>query len=142
MNRSTLETKLHWIFRIAVAAEFIGHGAFGIITKPAWVPYFAVIGIPEPLAYKLMPAVGAVDITLGIITLLSPRRSILLYISGWGLWTAMLRPLSGEPAWEAVERAANYGVPLAFSARITSQPAAFRAACWIVRSWSRVETRA
>lgn len=114
MNRSDLQTKLHWIFRVAVAAEFIGHGAFGVITKPAWVPYFAVVGIPEPLAYKLMPIVGAVDLTLGIITLFSPRRFILLYISFWGLWTAMLRPLSGEPAWEAVERAANYGVPLAF----------------------------
>ena len=33
-------------------------------------------------------------------------------------------------------------VPLAFSARITSQPAAFSAARWIDRSWSRVETRA
>ena len=30
--------------------------------------------------------------------------------------------------------------PLAFSARITSQPAAFSAARWIDRSWSRVET--
>jgi len=25
---------------------FIGHEAFGIITKAAWVPYFAILGIP------------------------------------------------------------------------------------------------
>jgi len=30
-----------------------------------------------------------------------------------GLWTAVLRPLAGESAWEAVERAGNYGAPLA-----------------------------
>jgi hypothetical protein len=23
----------------------------------------------------------------------------------WGLWTALLRPLSGEPFWETIERA-------------------------------------
>ena len=37
---------LHWILRVAVAGCFIGHGAFGIITKAAWVPYFAIFGIP------------------------------------------------------------------------------------------------
>src|SRR6185312_11842516 len=31
----------------------------------------------------------------------------------WGLGTALLRPLAGEPIWEAVERAGNYGGPLA-----------------------------
>jgi len=38
---------LHWILRVAVAGCFIGHGAFGLITKAAWVPYFAIFGIPE-----------------------------------------------------------------------------------------------
>jgi hypothetical protein len=55
-----------------------------------------------------------VDISIGIITLLSPRRAILLYATIWAFWTALLRPLSGEPVWEAVERAGNFGVPLAF----------------------------
>ncbi|MGQ0642327.1 MAG: hypothetical protein ACT4P6_16390 [Gemmatimonadaceae bacterium] len=31
----------------------------------------------------------------------------------WGLWTALLRPLSGEPFFDTIERAGNYGVPLA-----------------------------
>src|SRR6185437_990151 len=43
---------LHWILRVAVAGCFIGHGAFGIITKAAWVPYFAIFGIPEAWAWK------------------------------------------------------------------------------------------
>lgn len=114
MRELTLQEKLLWIFRIAVAAEFIGHGAFGIITKAAWVPYFGVVGISEPLAYKLMPLIGMVDVTLGILTLLCPLRAVLLYMSVWGLWTASLRPLSGDSIWEAVERAGNYGVPFAF----------------------------
>src|SRR5262249_12328092 len=38
----------------------------------------------------------------------------LLHLTVWGLWTAALRPLSGDSVWELVERAGNYGVPLAF----------------------------
>jgi hypothetical protein len=93
---------------------FIGHGAFGILTKEAWVPYFAVAGISREWAFTLMPLVGTVDILVGILTLVSPRRAALLYMAGWGLWTATLRPLAGESIWEVLERAGNYGVPLAF----------------------------
>jgi hypothetical protein len=112
--KTSLETRLLWLFRISVFATYIGHGAFGILGKQAWVSYFGVVGIPEPWAWKLMPLIGAVDISVGIITLLSPRRAVLLYAAIWGFWTALLRPLAGEPVWEALERAGNYGVPLAF----------------------------
>ena len=110
----SLENRLLWLFRISVFMEFVGHGAFGIIGKKAWVPYFGVVGIPGPWAWKLMPLIGTVDISVGIITLLSPRRAVLLYATVWGFWTALLRPLSGEPVWETIERAGNYGLPLAF----------------------------
>jgi hypothetical protein len=30
----------------------------------------------------------------------------------WAFWTALLRPLAGEPFWETLERAGNYGVPM------------------------------
>ncbi len=95
--KSPLQIRLEWIFRIAVATEFIGHGAFGIITKKAWVPYFGVVGIPEPRAWKLMPIVGTIDILLGLSVLFRPCRAALLYMTFWGLWTALLRLLSGEP---------------------------------------------
>src|ERR1041384_6704162 len=105
---------LHWLLRFACAAEFVGHGAFGIITKAAWVPYFAVAGIPPELAWKLMPVIGAVDVTLGLyVGLLRPARAVLLYMAVWGLLTAAARPLSGEPFWEFVERASNLVAPLA-----------------------------
>ncbi len=94
--------------------EFIGHGAFGIITKAAWIPYFGVFGISEPMAYRLMPVVGIVDVSMGVLGFLSPRRALLAYMTLWGLFTAILRPLAGESVWEVLDRAGNYGVPLAF----------------------------
>ncbi len=109
-----LERRLAWIFRLAVCLEYVGHGAFGVLTKKAWVPYFGVFGIPEPWAWKLMPLVGAFDILLGLSVLIRPCRAVLLYMTVWGFVTALLRPLSGEPIWETVERAGNFGVPLAF----------------------------
>ena len=104
---------VYWCLRVAAAACFIGHGAFGIITKAAWVPYFGVVGIPEAWAWKLMPVVGTVDVAAGISVLLSPRPFVLLYMAVWATWTALLRPLSGDSPFEAIERAGNYGVPLA-----------------------------
>jgi hypothetical protein len=102
------------VLRIGAAMCFIGHGAFGILTKEAWIPYFAVAGIPRDTAFTLMPLVGTLDIVVGVLTLVTPRRAVLLYMAVWGLWTASLRPLTGEGVWELLERAGNYGVPLAF----------------------------
>ena len=109
--RQTLEWKIHWLFRLALFGEFVGHGAFGILTKKAWVAYFALFGIPEAWAWKLMPVVGSVDIALGTLALVAPTRVGLLYMTVWGLWTALLRPLAGEGWWEFFERAYNFGVP-------------------------------
>jgi len=102
-----------WCLRLGASACFIGHGAFGVITKAAWIPYFAVAGIPSDVAYTLMPVIGTVDIVMGVAVLLSPRPIVLVYMTVWALWTALLRPLAGEPAFETLERAGNYGVPLA-----------------------------
>jgi hypothetical protein len=104
---------LQWIFRVAIFMEFVGHGAFGIITKPSWVPYFGVVAINEHWAYLLMPAIGAFDISMGTLALLSPRRAQLLYMAVWGLWTSLLRPLSGETVWEVLDRAGNFAIPFA-----------------------------
>src|SRR5262252_3710694 len=106
---------VYWMLRIACAAEFIGHGAFGIITKADWVPYFGVVGIPPELAWKLMPVIGTVDITLGLLVgLVRPLRIVLLYMAIWGFLTATVRPLAGESIWEFIERVPNWAIPLAF----------------------------
>jgi hypothetical protein len=103
----------YWILRVGAALCFIGHGAFGFITKAAWLPYFAVIGIPESWAWRLMPIVGTVDVLAGMAVLFAPRGLPLLYMVVWASWTALLRPLAGESVFETLERAGNYGVPLA-----------------------------
>ncbi len=106
--------KIHYTLRIASAMCFIGHGAFGIITKPIWCNYFALIGIDNATAYRLMPVMGAVDILLGIVLLFKPIRAIAVWLIVWGILTALCRPLSGEPFAEFIERAGNFGAPLAF----------------------------
>jgi hypothetical protein len=109
----TKEQNIYYILRIASAMCFIGHGAFGIITKPIWCNYFAVFSIGHDTAYKLMPVLGSADILMGIIMLFYPIRAIALWLVVWGVITASLRPLSGEPFAELIERAGNFGSPLA-----------------------------
>lgn len=104
--------KIHYTLRIAAAMCFIGHGAFGIITKPIWCNYFAIFGIGKTTAYHLMPVLGSVDIVLGILLLIKPVRAIAAWLLIWGIVTALCRPLSGEPFAEFIERAGNYGAPL------------------------------
>jgi hypothetical protein len=89
--------------------EFVGHGALGWDHPPAWARYFAVVGINHGLAFRLMPVVGVFDIAMAVAILIYPMRGVVLYMTAWGLLTALLRPLSGEPIWEAVERAGNFG---------------------------------
>ncbi len=113
VSRISWPGALEWTLRIGAFLCFVGHGAFGVITKQAWLPYFAVAHIGPETAYKLMPLIGAVDITMGCLVLLSPRPAVVYWMTLWAVWTALLRPLAGESGWEAIERAGNYGVPLA-----------------------------
>src|SRR5262249_26011600 len=108
------ERQLHWLLRLGVIGCFLGHGACGVLTKAAWVPYFGVVGIDRAWAYRLMPGIGLMDLGLGLTMAVVPLPIVLLHLTVWGLWTAALRPLAGEAVWECVERAGNYGVPLAF----------------------------
>src|SRR6266511_4080494 len=106
---------LYWMLRVACAAEFVGHGAFGIMTKAAWVPYFGVVGIPPEAAWVLMQVVGTIDVTIGLLVgIVRPMRVVLLYMVVWGFLTATVRLLAGEPIWEFVERIPNWAIPLVF----------------------------
>lgn len=113
MKSLTTEKKIYYTLRLAAAMCFIGHGAFGIITKQIWCNYFGVFGIGTETSYRLMPVIGVVDIVMGITLLIYPLRILAVWLVFWGLLTALLRPLSGEPVAEFVERAGNYGAPLA-----------------------------
>jgi hypothetical protein len=128
--------KMHYTLRTASAMCFIGHGAFGIITKPSWCNYFAVFGVGHALAFKLMPLVGMVDILLGISLLVYPLRVVAGWLVCWALITASLRPLSGESAAELIERAGNFGAPLALLLLSTPATQALRfPGIHSIRSW-------
>jgi hypothetical protein len=108
-----LQPQLHWVLRITVACCFIGHGAWGVITKAGWLPFFRSQSIPDEVAWKLMPIIGAFDILMAILVLIKPRRIILMWMFIWALWTAILRPISGtQGTWEFWERAGNWLPPL------------------------------
>jgi phosphohistidine phosphatase SixA len=120
---------LELLLRVGTGMCFIGHGAFGVIGKEAWLPYFAIVGIGPDLAHVLMPLVGVVDITIGVLALVLPVPAVLAYGVLWCTWTALLRPLAGEGIWEAAERAGNYGVPLA----LLMLAAPYRTRSWFTR---------
>lgn len=105
---------LHWFLRIAALMEFVGHGVFGLLGKEAWVPYFQVFGFSQSAAWVAMPIVGSIDIFIGLSSFLFPRRIFFFYMGFWGCLTATLRPFSGEPIWEFIERSYNMAVPLLF----------------------------
>ena len=107
------DKRIYYTLRIAAAMCFIGHGSFGIIGKEIWCNYFAVFGIGHDMAYKLMPWLGSVDIIMGLSLLFYPTRAVLWWLVIWGALTAFLRPMSGEPFAEFIERAGNFGAPLA-----------------------------
>lgn len=103
-----------WVLRIAVAGEFLGHGVFAIQGKKQWVGWISqMTGVDTSLATQLLLLVGLSDILVAAIVLVKPFRPILLWASFWGFWTALVRPLVGEPIWDFIERFANWGAPLA-----------------------------
>ena len=101
------------LLRVGFAGCFIGHGVFGLLQKRDWLVFFDQFGIGDATALALMPVVGGVDIAIGILGLVAPIRAVFLYGACWCLFTAALRPLSGQGAAEFLERAGNYGVPIA-----------------------------
>lgn len=111
----TMNTGLiSWVLRIAVAGEFIGHGAFALQGKQQWVGWFANFGISDPgLATQLLFLVGLTDMAVALVILVKPIRAVLLWAAFWGFWTALIRPIVGESTWDFVERSANWGAPLA-----------------------------
>ncbi len=105
--------RIEWILRVAVAAEFIGHGVFALQGKKEWLAWFPHFGIADPgVALQLMMLVGAMDIILGILVLIRPVRVLVLWMALWAFWTALVRPIVGDPIWDFVERGANWGAPL------------------------------
>ncbi len=106
--------RIEWVLRIAVAGEFLGHGVFALQGKQAWLNWISQLtGADAGTAAILLTLVGLFDVVVAIIVLLRPVRIALLWAAVWGFWTALVRPIVGEPIWDFVERWANWGAPLA-----------------------------
>ena len=105
---------VEWILRVAVAGEFLGHGVFGLQGKKQWIGWISqMTGASNELAAQLLFLVGILDIIVALIILFRPVRLVVLWAAFWGFWTALVRPLVGEPIWDFIERFANWGAPLA-----------------------------
>jgi len=111
MHSRTLE----WVLRIAVFGSFFGHGMFALQQKTSWFKYFEPFGITNPETIgTLLVLVGIMDVAIALLVLFKPIRGVLLWMTFWGLWTALIRwPFGPDPVWDFVERWANWGAPLA-----------------------------
>ena len=101
------------ILRIGVFGTFLGHGIFAIQVHPSWIPLLVTAGFTVEQAMMIMPVIGVLDVILAIWVLVKPNKYILLWMVFWAFLTALMRPLSGAPVLEFVERAANWAAPMA-----------------------------
>lgn len=121
------QKKIEWVLKIGVAGEFLGHGIFAtgfpkiagleflsVSQKSQWVGWIGeILGTDPATSAILLTLVGAMDILIAILVLVKPIRIALLWATFWGFWTALVRPLVGEPIWDFIERWANWSAPLA-----------------------------
>lgn len=103
-----------WVLRIGVAGEFFGHGVLALQGKETWLTWISqMLEVGRPTAETLLMAIGILDIVTALVVLIAPMPAFVLWAALWGFWTAMVRPLVGEPVWDFVERWANWAAPLA-----------------------------
>ncbi len=113
MNNAKL---VDWVLRIAVAGEFLGHGVFAIQGKAQWTGWIQeLLRVDASTAATLLLLIGIADVAVAVGVLLWRKlpRVVLLWAAIWGFWTALVRPIVGEPIWDFIERWANWGAPLA-----------------------------
>lgn len=102
------------VLRIGIAGEFLGHGVFALQGKAAWIEWVTqLLNVGTETATTIITIVGIVDLCVAAIVLFAPIPAVLLWAAAWGFWTALVRPLVGEPIWDFIERWANWAAPLA-----------------------------
>ncbi len=105
---------IEWVLRIAVFGEFLGHAVFALQGKPQWIGWVEeFMGVSNSTAAGIITAVGILDLIVAGVVLFRPISWVLLWAVFWGFWTALFRPIVGEPIWDFIERWANWGAPLA-----------------------------
>ncbi len=64
-------------------------------------------------ATTLLLLVGIADVIVAAVVLIRPIRPLLLWMTFWAFWTALVRPLVGVGWLDFIERSANWAAPLA-----------------------------
>lgn len=105
--------RIEWVLRIGTFGTFVGHGILAASIQPNWINYLNTVGFSDDMAIKIMPVIGSIDILVALIVLIKPVKPVVIYAAIWAFLTALMRPISGEPILEFVERTANWAVPLA-----------------------------
>ncbi len=106
-------SKAEWILRLGIFGTFLGHGILAIGVKQGWIKYLTFVGFSEPTAATVMQMIGYMDVLVAIFALFWPINIVLIWATIWAFATALIRPLTGEPVWDFVERSANWAAPLA-----------------------------
>lgn len=106
-------SRAEWALRIGICGSFLGHGVFALMGKEAWIPFLTVVGIPAASAPQVLFAIGLFDVLIAGLALFKPYRAVLVWAAFWGFATALIRPITGSPIWDFVERSANFMAPLA-----------------------------
>ncbi len=113
---------------VAFVMTFAGHGSYALNLWPTPATFYAMtcvsLGVEYETAQTLLRIFGVLDLLVCIGILLPPiRRACALYAVGWGLLTALARPVAGM-SWslnywgadqflqETVLRAPHFLIPL------------------------------
>eukprot|EP01113_Clastostelium_recurvatum_P015747 TRINITY_DN18848_c0_g1_i1.p1 TRINITY_DN18848_c0_g1~~TRINITY_DN18848_c0_g1_i1.p1 ORF type:complete len:182 (+),score=38.56 TRINITY_DN18848_c0_g1_i1:42-548(+) len=101
-----------WLLSLSIAGTFIGHGSIALNGgEGKWYTYLQVAGIGSEKGGYIMRLIGIIDILVGVLVIIQhphPHPAVLVWAAVWGLATALMRPLSGESIWAALERAGNF----------------------------------
>ncbi len=112
MNLNSI-SKSELVLRIGICGSFLGHGVFALMIKKSWIPYITVVGFSEQTAMTVLFLIGILDLCVAVLALFKPLKLVLIWATIWGFATALIRPITGEPIWDFVERSANWAAPLA-----------------------------
>ena len=114
------------LLRVTIAVTFLAHGYESLALHPSFVDY-VIVGskrlfgwsITQGAAETVLLVIGAVDVAVALMMIVTRWRLVAYYMAFWGLITAVSRVLyGGMPGLEwtchqALTRACHAGVPLA-----------------------------
>jgi uncharacterized membrane protein YphA (DoxX/SURF4 family) len=105
-------------FQWIIGLYLIGHGSLGLLTqKPGLIALYDSIGLTSLVSDpgSLNTFIGAFEIGLGLVVLIVPATSVLLFVLAWKLGTEFLFVTSGAygAPLEVIGRASCYAAPIA-----------------------------